>query len=211
MKFGHKSEYLNMAVDFYGSPIKIESMVGYAVQMAWVDATPAAVVVASAAIDSGTDTFTSPAHGFTTGIVVQLTTDGTLPAPLLVATNYYVIVLTANSFQLASSQANAVAGTPINLTTVGTGNQTVTPTTPLAGAIQIQASNNALLDNVGMYSAADPNAMWDDVTGAMVSVSGAGHVLINADAQMYLYYRLHYTATSGTGTLHVEHFYKGRI
>ena len=94
---------------------------------------PTAKVVASGSIVFATATWTSTAHGFTTGLIVQLTTSTALPTPLQLLTNYYVIVLSADTFQIASSLVNALAGTPITLSDSGTGNQTVTPTA-LAGA-----------------------------------------------------------------------------
>ncbi len=56
-----------------------------------------------------------------TGQVVELTTTGTLPAPLLISTVYYVINEGPTTFQLAISLSNAEAGTKINVTTTGTG------------------------------------------------------------------------------------------
>ena len=52
-------------------------------------------------------------HGFSTGDNVELTTTGALPTGLVVNTNYYVIYIDANSFNLATTRANAVAGTKI--------------------------------------------------------------------------------------------------
>jgi hypothetical protein len=57
---------------------------------------------------------------------VQLTTTGTLPSPLATATDYYVVPVGANSFQLATSDANAKAGTFITVTDAGSGTHTVT-------------------------------------------------------------------------------------
>lgn len=50
---------------------------------------------------------------------------GGLPAGLAVSTNYWVIKVTDTTFKLATSYANAVAGTNIDLTTAGTGTHTV--------------------------------------------------------------------------------------
>src|SRR5678815_4785658 len=60
---------------------------------------------------NATETFTATAHGFQTGDgPVQVSTTGALPAGLLVATDYWVIRLTADTFKLATSSANALAG-----------------------------------------------------------------------------------------------------
>lgn len=57
------------------------------------------------------------------GDIVFLTpaAGSTLPAPLAQATAYYVIVVSSGIIKLATSLANALAGTAIDLTTVGVG------------------------------------------------------------------------------------------
>lgn len=80
--------------------------------------------------DAGTDTCTwsSTANipsNILTGTRVRLTTSGTLPGGLATATDYYVIKLSDTTFRLATSYANAIAGTQIDITTAGTGTQTV--------------------------------------------------------------------------------------
>ena len=80
--------------------------------------------------DAGTDvcTWTSTANipsNILTGTRVRLTTTTTLPAGLATATDYYVIKVSDTTFKLATSYANAVAGTEINITDAGTGTHTV--------------------------------------------------------------------------------------
>ena len=80
--------------------------------------------------DAGTDvcTWTSTANipsNILTGTRVRLTTTTTLPAGLATATDYYVIKVSDTTFKLATSYANAVAGTAINITDAGTGTHTV--------------------------------------------------------------------------------------
>ena len=67
-----------------------------------------------------------------TGDRVQVTTTGTLPAGLSLVTNYYVIMIRyrandilAAGIQLATSYANALAETQINITGIGSGTHTV--------------------------------------------------------------------------------------
>lgn len=64
------------------------------------------------------------------GTRVRLTTTGTLPAGLALATNYFVIPITDTTFKLASSYANAIAGTAIDITDAGTGTHTVSRLLP---------------------------------------------------------------------------------
>lgn len=54
-------------------------------------------------------------------LLTQAFEEGVLPTGLSAATNYWVIALDANTFQLATSRANALAGTAIDLTTNGGG------------------------------------------------------------------------------------------
>jgi hypothetical protein len=61
---------------------------------------------------------------------VQLTTTTTLPAGLSLATDYYVIKVTDLTCKFATSYANAVAGTAINITDAGTGTHTINTLLP---------------------------------------------------------------------------------
>lgn len=81
--------------------------------------------------DASTDlcTWTSTANipsNVLTGTRVRLTTTTTLPGGLATATDYYFIKISDTTFKLATSYANAVAGTAINITDAGTGTHTVT-------------------------------------------------------------------------------------
>lgn len=101
---------------------------------------------------AATDVCTLTTHGMYTGQLVQVTTDGVLPGGLAVTTDYYAIVIDANTFYLASSLTNARAGTRINITTAGTGTHTVTPETTEATA----GTGKYLLTVPGGYEI-DPN------------------------------------------------------
>lgn len=91
-------------------------------------AAPAADTFTEANVDTATNVITSTAHGWQTGQEVTLTQAGTLPAPLAKNTPYFIIRTSADAFKLATSLSNAMAGTAIDLTTVGTANtNTVTP------------------------------------------------------------------------------------
>lgn len=61
---------------------------------------------------------------------VRLTTTGTLPAGLATATDYYVIKVTDLTIRLATSYANAVAGTQIDITDTGSGTHTINTLLP---------------------------------------------------------------------------------
>lgn len=76
--------------------------------------------------NSSTDICTATDHGFSTGDRVRVSSSSALPSGLAANTTYFVIRLTANTFSLATSDANATAGTAINITDTGTGTHTVT-------------------------------------------------------------------------------------
>lgn len=80
--------------------------------------------------DAGTDicTWTSSVNipsNVLRGTKVRLTTTTTLPAGLALATDYFVIPLSNTTFKLATSYANAILGTAIDITSTGTGTHTV--------------------------------------------------------------------------------------
>lgn len=74
------------------------------------------------------DTLTKTAHGLVTGRLVDLTaiTGG---SGLTAGTDYYVIRVSADTFKLATSRANAVGGTAVAISSDGT-SITVTPLIP---------------------------------------------------------------------------------
>ena len=67
--------------------------------------------------------FTATSHPFEDGLRVQLTTTNTLPAGLSLATDYYVINATSNTFQVSEVKD----GTAVTLTYDGTGTHTANP------------------------------------------------------------------------------------
>jgi hypothetical protein len=84
------------------------------------------------AVNTGSNTLSAPIVGdvtqLPTGWRVQLTTTGTLPAPLAAATNYYVRAVTTNNFSFHPTTADATNNTNIiDITTSGTGTHTIVP------------------------------------------------------------------------------------
>lgn len=88
---------------------------------------PLSFASAAYTASSSTDALTIAGHGLQTGDGPLQTsnTGGALPSPLVAATNYWPIVIDANTFKLATSLANAFAGVAINLTTNGSGTNTI--------------------------------------------------------------------------------------
>lgn len=76
-----------------------------------------------------TDICTDVAHTLKTGDgPFQLTSTTTLPAGLSLATNYWIIRLSADTFSFATSLALALAGTAVDITDTGTGTHTISDT-----------------------------------------------------------------------------------
>jgi hypothetical protein len=78
--------------------------------------------VAHTDVDTGTDTITETSHGFTTGQSVIYNADTGSVTGLTSGTTYFIISASANTFKLATSYANAIAGTAIDLTATTAGN-----------------------------------------------------------------------------------------
>jgi hypothetical protein len=94
------------------------------------------------------------AHGFVTGLKVQVTTSDTLPAGIVALTDYYVIKLTDDTYSLAASYADALAGDEIVVTDQGVGNQTVTPVA-LSATVKLEKS----IDKVAVFDVAAATAI----------------------------------------------------
>lgn len=133
-----------------------------------------------------TDICTDVAHGFTAGLKGQGTTTTTLPAGLSLATDYYVIPLTVDTYSLATSYANAIAGTAIDITDVGTGTHTFTPTSIAGGTISLEGSING--------------TSFVDITSSSSNVTADASFYWNIDDTFYPFVRIKYVNTAGTFT-----------
>lgn len=108
-------------------------------------------------------------HGFNrSGIPVQFTS-GTPPAGLTANTLYYLIYVDDNTVQIATTPANAVAGTPITLTDTATGAGLVQWADPDEAARTASAFGANTGDNVG---SAQQDAFQGHVVQAFNSTSG---------------------------------------
>lgn len=67
-----------------------------------------------------TDIITASAHGLSDGDCVQVSSDDTLPTGLSASTNYYVTVLSANTFKVSLTKGGAF----VDITDAGTGTHT---------------------------------------------------------------------------------------
>lgn len=138
------------------------------------------------------NTVTVPAHGYATGMKISgLTTTGTLPAGLALATVYYAIVVDANTLKFATSQANALAGTAVDITGYGSnaGTHTITVETTVAGSVKLQK-------NYGPYG----SDLWFDVASSSQNFSGSTVLNWAISNVAYRGLRAVVTTTSGTVT-----------
>lgn len=152
--------------------------------------------------DAGTDTctWTSTANypsNILTGTRVRLTTTTTLPAGLALATDYYVIRASDSTFKLATSYANAIAGTAINITDAGTGTHTVSWLLPRytngAGLEAIAFNSNATA-----MGAATPNLSLG-YTNSTQTASRATPTVLPIGKTAASNSHILYTGATGTG------------
>lgn len=167
---------------------KVYDLKTYAYTLKYTDLTPAAKAFSPTDLTVLGTVIAEVAHGFVTGLKVQVTTAGTLPAGIVALTDYFVIKLSANTYSLASSYANAVAGTPITVTDQGVGVQTVTPVA-LAATVKLEKSVD--------------RATFFDVAAATV-IAGAGSVIGKEVDIGYRWVRSTVVVTSGLLGLEVR-------
>lgn len=155
--------------------------------------TPAAHSFEEADVSAAADTITEAAHGLTTGLKGQFTTTTTLPAGLSLATDYFIVVVDANTYKVATSLANALAGTVVNITDDGTGTHTFTPTALAGGFIKVQKSNKQAVFEPGyVYNSAD----WTDIAAA-TAVTADADFWIEVGQPDYVAALVHVTLTAG--------------
>jgi len=124
---------------------------------------------------------TDTGHGLVTGDKVYLTTTGALPTGLAVDTTYYVVKVDNDSYNLASSLSNAVAGTKINTS----GSQSGTHTrnsgglTYLERVITVSSANATIPDTSTIGSVLVTTGNSDrTITLPTVSTSAGRRILI---------------------------------
>jgi hypothetical protein len=163
----------------YSDNIDLEGARTISVQAVVDVDTPAAATFTAAV----TDIITATAHDFTTGLKVRVSSDTTLPAGLAGATDYYVVVIDANTFKLSDTLAHALAGTNyIDITNTGTGIHTITPSSLAGGTWTLQQSND--------------NSNWADVASATNVTADASFLVEKVDPTTR-YMRIKCVVTAG--------------
>lgn len=138
---------------------------------------------------AGTDLCEYADHEFVTGLKVRVSNSGgALPTGLSAATDYFVIVVDTDNFYLATSLANALAGTRIDITSAGTGTHTVTPQALAGASLKLQGT-------------IDDGVTWVDVPNESESITASSTVVWELDGLRYPRYRIYPTLTAGSMTI----------
>lgn len=97
------------------------------------------------AVDTTANLFTITGNNMGNGTLVQVSSTGTLPAPLQAGTNYFVFTNgNANTFALTPTYSDGVAGSNIiDITTAGTGTMTLSQ----LQRQEVQINNIQIMDN----------------------------------------------------------------
>ncbi len=141
----------------------------------------------TSAVNVSTNIVTITSHGFATGAAVQLTSTGTLPGGLSLATTYYIINLTANTLAFATSLANAMAGTKIDLTTQGSSGAVHTITgSGITVSAQLQTSSD--------------NSSWSD-EGSSTPITASGNFWLEKINPAANYMRVAFVIVGTGGSL----------
>jgi hypothetical protein len=119
-------------------------------------------------VETPTNNLLAEAHGMETGLKVQVSSGTTLPDGLSGSTDYFVIKIDADKFQLAASLADAQAGTEIDILDEGTGTHTVTPTALAGGVIKMQESVDGQI--------------WYDISGVTANITATATALLKGSS-----------------------------
>jgi hypothetical protein len=166
-----------------------------------------ALSIDAAQVANATEIFTSVAHGLTTADRILVAEDGTLPTGIT-AIQYWIIIVDEDSFQLATTRANALAGTAVTISDDGTGansydlveeidgldKQHVELKATAVGTYQLTLDQDAVLQDIVVVAnsvAADKAVTIHSISGNVVTIKvndidetaalsdGFFHVLIN--------------------------------
>lgn len=167
------------AIGLAGAPVVgkpyVLDIVGEGIAPVTVSYTPLVdLSFAPAGIDTTANTATINGHGAATGAgpMRVVPVGGTLPAPLSIDTNLWLIVVDANTVKFASTRANALAGTAIDLTSVGGGVFTLERSTNdviVANLVQ------GLADAVGSKFAVAQVALAGDTDTLTLTAASSGN------------------------------------
>jgi hypothetical protein len=152
--------------------------------------TPSADTEAAANWNVSDVVTSTTAHGFTNGLKGQVTTSSALPTGISGSTDYFVRVLSTTTFSLYDTYAHAIdtANTTgkVNITVIGTGNHTFTPTAIAGGTISLQGSIDG--------------TTWADITSSSSNVTATAKFYWNISDTFYPMVRVKFVNTAGVFT-----------
>ncbi len=137
-------------------------------------------------VNAVNDTLTLSAHGYTTGLKGQVSISaGSLPTGLSASTDYFVIVVDANTVKLAASLADALAGTAIDIEDQGTEDKTIsfTPTALAGGVCHLEGSTD--------------KENWIDIASATFNVTTTQNNYLALTGFAFPYIRANVIVTAG--------------
>jgi hypothetical protein len=133
----------------------------------------ASTTVASATdINATTDVITKTSHGFATGDALIFKAGTAAPTGLTDGTTYWFIKVDANSFKLAASQADAYAGTAVDISAVGTGTQTFSKANYEIRMVYSDGTDVAQLPLYPLVRMAVDSSTSDSITVSKVMIGG---------------------------------------
>jgi len=159
-------------------------------------------------VDIANDKVTVSSTELPTGTKFQLTTTGTLPAGLSTGTDYFAIANGDGTNSIASSRANAIAGTAIDITDYGTtgATHTMDVVETLAGSIKWQ-KNNEPPSETAVWMDLDDDEILNDTNSRAYSAAGNINWVLRDVACRQL--KAVVTNTSGTSAITIRAHAKG--
>jgi hypothetical protein len=144
--------------------------------------------------NSSTDILTKTAHGLQTGDgPVRVTNSGgALPGGLNVGVDYWVILDSADTFKLATALSGAIAGNAVDITTNGTGTQTLSSITATRRPHDLAVTRDlAVADDVNVGGILTASGGVTVGVNKNVTVSGTGKYVHGSRS-------LHYSAVGAS-------------
>lgn len=135
--------------------------------------------------DAATDVLTKVAHGLETGDGPLRTTNsgGALPGGLAINTDYFAIRIGPDTFRVATSRANAVAGVAINITSNGTGTQTLSDVGGTTRVSDAAVTRNLIVDGTATVGGAVSTSGLLTANGGVIA--GANQNIAVAGTGLY--------------------------
>ena len=165
-------------------------------QLVYTSTIPANKTFTDTDVSVADNNVTIAAHGYTTGLKVSIAIagGGTLPAGLT-ATNYWIIRVSATKIQFAANLADALAGTAVVMTDVGSHHVTTITVAALATCVaKLQATN----DGVNFF----------DLSGLTKTITAAGNEIFPLVDKFYKALRINLAIAAGAVTLSATLFGK---